>query len=76
MRFATVLMVGFLAGCGPTVGVPPVGSRTDLGIVGDVYTVRHDGHDFVIVRGGGGIAALHHPGCRCGQVLQLEAVSR
>lgn len=65
MRPLILFAMILLSGCKPTIEPANIGSRTDIGFIGDVYTVQHDGHEFVVVRGTECVGILHHPGCRC-----------
>jgi len=59
-----VIALIIFSGCGGTnQNVQGVETHTDIGKYGDLYTVEHDGHDFVVYDGYKAGGFTHHPDC-------------
>ena len=62
VAIATVLVTAFVlcAGCDVSEG-----NTVNVGMDGHVRIIRLQGHDYVVARGGNGIAVVHAASCQC-----------
>lgn len=65
-----IILALMLFGCGSSDGSGEkkdgLLSETYVEFNGEIRTVRHDGHKFVIYRTGTGAGVIHHPACCTG----------
>ncbi len=63
MKIWTIGLVLLLIGCQESkqVDQKPAESRTDFGNSGSIWTVKHDGHLFVVAKMSSGTAMVVHP---------------
>lgn len=69
MKTIYLLSILVLAGCESKVSqdaaYQEIKQRRTDEVRDDVYTVEHDGHQFVVYRGSQKGGIIHHPGCKC-----------
>ena len=64
MRALLVLMT-LLGGCHEDGSSPANVAKTIGAAQAEIYTVRHDGHTFVVARAMQAVSIIHHPSCEC-----------
>lgn len=58
-----VIALIIFSGCGINQNVQSVETHTDIGKYGDLYTVEHDSHNFVVYDKFNAGGLTHHPDC-------------